>query len=343
MSRSLCNRAVLFTALLFATVVHASEPQPAHRPLVNPSAPVRPAATPVSGPFASSSAAESESTADLQLESTAAASPRASAVDRVEFVSFQLAYAVYDGLALGSSMSYYGFSLAPLVGELTVRGLGAVLLSTIVPTLTQSQAMSLNVGTFWANVWTVLAAYAINGNGGTRYPGLIASAAGAGGSLLGLIVGSELAPDPGLLAMANSCGFWAGVLAYAVRGPFTRTGDDWKLTFTAIDLASIGGFVGGVLLSKVGIASRSDMLVVDLGGLAGVIAGAFIANQIGAAKPNQQLLGAVTYGGFTLGGLGAGVALARTFAVSRLESEIPVLSIAPMGRDGWGLAVQSAF
>ena len=77
--------------------------------------------------------------------------------------------------------------------------------------------------------------------------------------------------------------------------------------------------------------------------VAGVIAGAFIANQIGAAKPNQQLLGAVTYGGFTLGGLGAGVALARTFAVSRLESEIPAVSIAPMGRDGWGLAVQSAF
>jgi hypothetical protein len=214
---------------------------------------------------------------------------------RAELALFQ----ALDGIALGtelclaarcdSAQAYLGLELLGAAAG-TIGSLAA-------PDLTSGRRALLNSGTAWGAVNAVLLLIATNHDHGDQdiAAGLLA------GQGLGLLAGAALFPfhpTAGQVALANSGGIWAGALT-ALTGEAIGSSLDQHARATIALVAIDGGIVaGGYLASRWPVVSRAQTLVIDAGGIAGVLGGGSLGVVIsgsgnGRAAPALAAAGAV--------------------------------------------------
>lgn len=151
---------------------------------------------------------------------------------------------------------------------------------------------------------------------------------------IGYYVGNRTKITPGDAALINSSAVWgtaAGTLFALSFG-----GDDRRIT-AGLMLSGVGmGTVSGILMSRYYDISRRHALLIDIGGLVGIIGGlaaeslAYPANETGEASSNEHVAN-FALGGLAIGLVGAGI-LARNVDAPKLPVKPSVgAAVAPNG------------
>jgi hypothetical protein len=150
-------------------------------------------------------------------------------------------------------------------------GVAGAAISLGVDNLTSGQRALLNSGTFWGAVNASLLAATIDDPSPELVGGLLL--AGQGG---GLVLGASMFgthATAGQVALANSGGQWAAVLTTLLIGASgaEMTLDEQAITtLVTIDLGlGVGAYLAGLSPQ----VSRAQTLVIDAGGIAGVVGG----------------------------------------------------------------------
>jgi hypothetical protein len=201
------------------------------------------------------------------------------------------------------------FGLA-LVGA----GIGAFA-SLGVPELTSGKRALLNSGTAWGAVNAALLIVDSDIDEQTTTGAVMA------GHGLGLIAGAalfRLEPTAGQVALANSGGQWGGVLTYLA---LTASGAELSSREQALSVlvaADAGIVAGGYLASRWPAVSRAQTLVIDAGGIAGVVGGGALGVMLSGDVDDQATSALAAVGGLV--GLGAAAYLTRDWTQSSTQS-----------------------
>jgi len=270
---------------------------------------------------------------------------------RAELVSFQtLAGLVYgaelcQALDCDSPRAFVG-----TLGVTTGLGLGLSLYASR-DGITAGTALAANAGTLWG-AWHGLVLVNGFGVGQTtqcfepgqcfqttdgRVMGATLVASQLGGLGLGLLAAHQWRPTAGQVAMVDTGGIWAGALTLLGFG-IDRFQADEKTIFTTMMVTSDLGAVLGGLAAAAYPSSRGRMLVIDSGGLLGLLVGMGAAVLAQGDHVQQEplfgmgLLGAAT-------GLGTAVWLTRDWDAPDVNASLRVLPVP----GGLGLALGGQF
>jgi hypothetical protein len=120
---------------------------------------------------------------------------------------------------------------------------------------------------------------------------------------LGVAAGQMLKPTDGQVALANTVGIWTGVLTLLAFETFEIDFTDSELLGTLL-FATDAALVGGAFLAKKEPMSRGRTLVIDAGGIVGLLAGFGIVTLIQGEDRDPRTFFAAGMAG-TAVGLGA--------------------------------------
>ena len=151
-------------------------------------------------------------------------------------------------------------------------------------------------------------------------------AAQLGGLGVGALLSSSWTPSSGAVALANTGGLWATVVMLLFHGIA-----DTEPEIETIVLAGDAGLLLGGLISRKYPMSRGRTLLIDTGGVLGILAGSLIV----VAAETDGSAGSVFLLGGTVTGLGLAVAGTRNWDAPGPVANVR-LGVSPMGARGWG-------
>ncbi len=123
------------------------------------------------------------------------------------------------------------------------------------------------------------------------------------GGAVGYIAADRMKISPGDAAMFNSSVLW-GTTAGSL---FAISFDPPRPVSSGLVLSGLGmGVVGGVLLTRYYDLSRNHALLIDIGGLVGVVGGLAVAS-VASETRTQERLANYSLGGMAVGLIGAGI------------------------------------
>ncbi len=240
-------------------------------------------------------------------ESAAGESPTANA--SAELALFQTRH----GLALGieictllecdSPEAFFGLSLAG-------AGAAAITSLKVVEQVTPGQRALLNSGTVWGafNALMLLLAAGPDDEKAVAL-GLI------GGQAAGLATGAMLfryRPTAGQVALANTGGQWGATLMWLTFVTANAEPSDTELAVSLMLAGDLGLGLGAYLANQQPRISRAQTLVIDAGGIVGMVGGGGIGVLIGGEIGDRAVAGAAAVGAAL--GLGAAAYLTRNWA-----------------------------
>lgn len=166
--------------------------------------------------------------------------------------------------------------------------------------VTQGHATLLNSGTLWG-AWqgfALLGAVSPTDFAAGAWGVLIASQLGGVG--LGEVAWRVFEPTAGQVSLANSTGIWGGLITgmmLAATGSEFDNPNGWGTMLAVSDIALLGGAV----LSAFVPTSRSRMLLIDLGGLSGMLVGMAVALVVDGIRPEPEIFWPLTAAGAVSG------------------------------------------
>lgn len=250
-----------------------------------------------------------------------------------ELMAFQTLHGVGQGILLCAAFGCEDarpFALAGFAGASVGAGLSIIGFKR----LRYGQASAIDSGTGWG-IWNGIALAVIT-EPDERAGMAIVSGLMAAGTLAG--IGSAfLAPRNGAVSFSNSSGIWLGVLTLLIG---IAAEADFQKTIMPIGMAvTNAGLVAGAIASRYLPISRGRVLLIDAGGVVGLLLGLGLAALINTELPGP-LAG-------TLSSIGTAAGLVSTyFITSRLDEpaeEEPDESALWIGPSGRGLAVGASF
>lgn len=249
-----------------------------------------------------------------------------------ELVAFQTLHGVAQGLLLcaaadcqdARALSLAGFAGASVAAGLSVLGFRKV---------TSGQSLAINSGTGWG-AWNAIAlSILLDPEDGRTVAGLV-SGVTAAGTLGGIAVAVLLDPRNGSVSLANSTGIWLGVMtlfiSIAAEANFEDTTIPIELAVTNVAL------LGGAVASQFTDISRGRVLLIDAGGVVGLLLGLGVAALINSELP-PGLLGTLPTIGIAGGLIGT---YFLTAPIDAHDEDVADWWVGPSGR---GLAVGARF
>ena len=216
------------------------------------------------------------------------------------------------GLALGieicvvlecdSPEAYFGLSLAG-------AGAAAITSLKVLEEVTPGQRALLNSGTVWGAfnaLMLILASHPDDEE--TAALGMI------GGQAAGLAAGSlrfRYRPTAGQVALANTGGQWGATLMWLALVTASADPSDAERGVSLMLAADVGLGVGAYLARQQPRISRAQTLVIDAGGLVGMVGGGGIGVLIGGEIGDRAVAGAAAVGAAI--GLGAAAYFTRNW------------------------------
>lgn len=180
--------------------------------------------------------------------------------------------------------------------------------------ITQGHTLAVNSGATWGAVHAGLLSLSLSTT--TRTTSGMLLAGQLGGTALGHFLWGALHPGAGDVSLMNSGAIWALVLNLLVQSAAQvnlSSGAYWGAMIAAVDIGLIGG---GVLASYMPM-SRSRTLVIDAGGILGMLLGFAINTLVSGTRPSDRSffgLGAVG----AVGGLVGATLLTRNWDLDAL-------------------------
>lgn len=169
--------------------------------------------------------------------------------------------------------------------------------------MTPGHTLATNSGTLWGAANAGLLSLALGSN--ARWTSGLLLGGQLGGTALGHFVWSKFEPGAGDVALANSGGMWTLALTFLIQnatGVSLSDSGRYGSLLAALDV----GLVAGGLLSNYLPMSRSRSLVIDAGGIVGMLVGFAAATLIESGAPSERLLSGLGAIGATGGLLAAG-------------------------------------
>lgn len=255
---------------------------------------------------------------------------------RGELVAFQSVHGLIDGLLVCAAIECDDARAVVGLGFIGTAAIGGLSFA-LSDGITSGQALAINAGTGWGAWHAGLLLGVLEPNDDEVYPALI-TAFSLVGTGLGTLIAIQGRPLNGTVSFTNSSGIWAGVMAlFAMNIAEIDPFDDqefWIGQFLATDI----GLVVGALVSRNYDISRGRTLLIDAGGVAGMLLGIGVA-VLAEENPEQPMVGA-------LGLLGTAVGLGSVFYLSRnldvpdeVVAEVMIIPGGPRGSVGGTLAV----
>jgi hypothetical protein len=167
--------------------------------------------------------------------------------------------------------------------------------------ITSGQGQLVETGTLWG-FWNGIAIAGVADfyDRDSATPATATVLAGQlGGTLIGAGLTQVIHPTGGQVALAGAVGFWTGVEAALILGA-ADTSMSAQAVFGVLLASSDAGLLGGAFLADRYPMSRGRVLLIDVGGLAGGLAGGGIAILIGGDHVGQtvgftsEIIGTVT-------------------------------------------------
>ncbi|MBA2662792.1 MAG: hypothetical protein H0U74_10885 [Bradymonadaceae bacterium] len=246
---------------------------------------------------------------------------RVSAQARAELAIFQTIH----GIIVGGELCYLldCDDARPIVAGLALgaaTGLGLSLLLTQ-DGLTAGHASLLNSATTWG-FWSGLTlGYALDLPSGDAYVTsmLIGQLGGLG---TGALLWSAFEPTVGTVAVANSGGIWTTLATFFLLGVFQLDVSD-RVVVGSLFAASHIGLVSGALFASRYPISRSRMLLIDAGGILGMLLSTSTIAIIGGDVDSRPVFAAALVG--MLGGLGAATYFTRAWDLEQTGAQLFIL------------------
>jgi hypothetical protein len=238
-------------------------------------------------------------------------------------------YMGYQACKMLGCMDEYGDSSRYMAASVMIGGGAGLGLSLFLTRegITQGQAQLLDSSITWGS-WNSLPLYdKLRDDQADAAVGLAFQLGGLGA---GLLLDRVWKPTSGEVAVANTTGLWTTVLTAMAFG---MAGDDPDLT-TLVIVGDLGLALGGMLGTRLPGISRGRTLLIDTGGVLGMLAGGLIA--VAGDPDDESQVFVPLFVGTTVG-----LAIA-SFATRRWD--VPAtpparLSVMPMGSRGWGAAL----
>jgi hypothetical protein len=228
---------------------------------------------------------------------------------RAELAGFQTLH----GIAVGSELCILAEcnSAGAVFGVVLLGGtVGLVASLAAGDAVTPGQRGLLNSGTAWGAVNATLVLLATQPDDPSSYAGGLLV-----GQIAGLGFGAALAHrgiTAGQVALANSGGEWAGILAGLSMAAIGGDQDGRQVAgvlLVAVDLGIVGG---AVLASHLPEVSRAQTLVIDAAGILGAVGGGSIGTVISGNASDRTTPGLAAVGAVI--GLGAAAYLTRNWS-----------------------------
>ncbi|MEM9488873.1 MAG: hypothetical protein AAGC55_06995, partial [Myxococcota bacterium] len=256
---------------------------------------------------------------------------RPSRAARAELAVGQLFHGIGVGLEL-CALAECGedriFGTALLGG---LAGAGVALFATR-RGITQGTRALINSGTLWGAYNGAMLLPATDPDDDSTVAGQILA-----GQVLGFTIGLALnryRPTEGQVALAGTFGLWAGALTTLGMIAADREFETGT-TFTTIVIASDLGLVLGGLLAANYRRSRGYTLLIDTGGIVGMLGGLGGAVLLAEDPSNELSAGLAMVGAMV--GLAATAYLARNFdAPAAADRKLPRLTLMPVSERGFG-------
>lgn len=182
--------------------------------------------------------------------------------------------------------------------------------------ITQGHALSVNSGSLWGGVHAFLLAQALQTAGKTTSAILLAGQ--LGGTAIGHYAWSAFGPSAGDVSTANSGGIWAMVVNLLIQSAAQVNLSNAAYYGSMIAAADLGLIGAGILASYMPM-SRSRTLIIDAGGILGLLLG-FGANMLieGASPSDRNFFGLGALG--TAAGLVTATLLTQNWDLDALPS-----------------------
>jgi len=210
-------------------------------------------------------------------------------------------------------------------------GLTAALLATP-HGITPGRALAIDTGTSWGFWQALVVANVSDRISGAKEVSATLMVGQAVGLGAGTLAGLTLEPTAGSVALADAIGTWAGVLTL-----LGHAANDWKgssdMKWLTILAASDVGFLGGALLAPQISMSRGRTLVIDAGGILGMLAG-----MAGALAVKETPDSAAGFFGPAIGGSILGLGLATWLTQGWDVPDVPVQAML-LPTDGGAVAL----
>lgn len=180
--------------------------------------------------------------------------------------------------------------------------------------ITQGHTLAVNAGATWGAVHAGLLSLSLSTT--TRTTSGMLLAGQLGGTAVGHYLWSALKPGAGDVSLMNSGAIWALVLNLLVQSAAQvnlSSGAYFGAMIAAVDI----GLIGGGLLASYMPMSRSRTLVIDAGGILGMLLGFATDMLVGGTRPSDRSffgLGAVG----AVGGLVGATLLTRNWDLDEL-------------------------
>lgn len=180
--------------------------------------------------------------------------------------------------------------------------------------ITQGHTLAVNSGATWGAVHAGLLSLSLSTT--TRTSSGMLLAGQLGGTALGHYLWGALKPGAGDVSLMNSGAIWALVLNVLIQSAAQvnlSSGAYFGAMIAAVDI----GLIGGGLLASYMPMSRSRTLVIDAGGILGMLLGFAIDTLVGGTRPSDRSffgLGAVG----AVGGLVGATLLTRNWDLDEL-------------------------
>lgn len=199
------------------------------------------------------------------------------------------------GIAIGVELCMIATCDDPgaFVGTILIGATAGVLGSIFLTRdgITDGQRATANSGTLWG-AWNgaMLLAIMENDGGGesVETAGLVLAGTQLAGLGAGVLVGQTLKPTDGQVALANTCGLWTGVVTLFAHETFEIDFSSNDL-LTALLITTDGALLAGAYLGKRYPMSRGRTLVIDAGGVVGMMAGFGLVTLIQGEDADAQL------------------------------------------------------
>ncbi|MEK7704521.1 MAG: hypothetical protein AAB426_06135 [Myxococcota bacterium] len=202
--------------------------------------------------------------------------------------------------------------------------------------ITPGTAMAADTGTSWGLWHAIVTAAVVDEIDESKEIVSTLMAGQALGLGTGIAIARTLSPRAGQVALADTMGTWAGVLAllgHAANEFHGRSNTKWLTILAASDV----GFAAGALLAPQFDMSRGRTLVIDAGGILGMLAGMGVAIivDVGPDTTVPGFFGSAIAG--TVLGLGLTTYLTQDWDVPELPAQVMVVPT-----DGGGMALVGA-
>ena len=277
------------------------------------------------------------SAAPLAAQEAAPAAEEKTSFARTEFVAVQTGHGLLLGIEFCDVIQCGSNAVA--ISSLTVgagAGLGLSLLASR-DGVTPGFATIMNSGAYWGAFHGGFITSNLTENSSTISGVMGVSQLGAMG--VSALIWNQWRPTAGEVSMTNSGGIWVAQLS--ALGFLAAGATNWEVepvVWALIALTDVG-LIGGALLSQIKPISRGRMLMIDLGGVLGMVAGMGTSALI---APSSEVAAGISGIAGTLAGLGIATVMTRNWDASDDARVTARWGIAPT-EDGATLSLSGAF